>query len=103
MHIKNREGLAFHREYQGILQEFDRMVSDARSRIKGDDNRLPIEKWHEALLKREELVSGVFGLDDDPEFAAREIAKGLSKQPNTDPLLLKALVNPNADAPKLTL
>lgn len=61
------------------------MVSDARSRIKGDDSRLPIERWHEALLMREELVSGVFGLDDDPEFAAREIAKGLSKRPNTDP------------------
>lgn len=23
VHIKNREGLAFHGEYQGILQEFD--------------------------------------------------------------------------------
>lgn len=103
VHIKNREGLAFHREYQAIVQEFDRMVSGVRSRIEGNDTRLPIERWHEALLKREELVSETVGLEDDPEFAAREIARGLSEQPNTDPLLLKALVNPDADAPKLSL
>ena len=103
VHIKNREGLAFHREYQAIMQEFDRMVSEVRSRINGNDTRLPIERWHEALLKREELLSETIGLEDDPEFAAREIAKGLSEQPNTDPLLLKALVNPDADAPKLSL
>mgnify|MGYP000294413761 CR=1 FL=1 len=103
VHIKNREGLAFHREYQAIIQEFDRMVSEVRSRIAGNDTRSPIERWHEALLKREELVSQTIGLEDDPEFAAREIAKGLAEQPNTDPLLLKALVNPDADAPKLSL
>jgi integrase len=103
VHIKNREGLAFHREYQAIMQEFDRMVSEVRSRIAGNDTRSAIERWHEALLKREELVSETIGLEDDPEFAAREIARGLSKQPNTDPLLLKALVNPDADAPKLSL
>lgn len=103
VHIKNCEGLAFHREYQAIMQEFGRIVSDFRSRINDNDMRLPIERWHEALLRREELVSEVIGLEDDPEFAAREIAKGLSEQPNTDPLLLKALVNPDADAPKLPL
>lgn len=103
VHIKNREGLAFHREYQAIMQEFDRMVSEVRSRINGNDTRSPVERWHEALLKREELVSETIGLEDAPEFAAREIAKGLSEQPNTDPLLLKALLNPEADAPKLSL
>lgn len=103
VHIKNREGLAFHREYQAIMQEFDRMVSEVRSRIAGNDTRSPIERWHEALLKREELVSETIGLEDDPEFAAREIAKGLAERPNADPLLLKALVNPDADAPKLSL
>ncbi len=103
VHIKNREGLAVHREYQAIMQEFDRMVSEVRSRINGNDTRSPVERWHEALLKREELVSETIGLEDDPEFAAREIAKGLADLPNTNPLLLKALVNPDADAPKLSL
>ncbi|WP_298912166.1 hypothetical protein [uncultured Roseobacter sp.] len=103
VHIKNRDGLAFHREYQAIMQEFDRMVSEVRSRIDGNDTRLPIERWYEALLKREKLASETIGLEEDPEFAAREIAKGLSEQPNTDPLLLKALVNPDADAPELSL
>lgn len=74
VHIENREGLAFYREYQAIMQEFDRMVSEVRSRIAGNDTRSPIERWHEALLKREELVSETIGLEDYPEFAAREIA-----------------------------
>jgi len=103
VHIKNREGLAFHQEYQAIMQEFDRMVFVARSRTAGNDMRSPIERWHEALLKREELVSETMGPEDDPEFAAREVAKGLAPRPNIDPMLLKALVNRETGTSKLSL
>ena len=43
------------------------------------------------------------GLEDDSEYAARMIAKGLSQRPDTDPLLIKALLNPNAEAPAITV
>jgi len=33
VHIRNREGLAFQREYTAILREFDRLVADARDRM----------------------------------------------------------------------
>lgn len=103
VHIRNREGLAFHREYQAILQGFDRLVSETRQKLDGRDTRSPIERWHASLLKREGLIAETSGLENDPEFAARGIAKGLSKHTNTDPLLVKALLNPDAEAPNLTL
>ena len=102
VHIRNRDGLAFHQEYQAIMRDFDRMVSETRDKLDGNDNRSPIERWHEALMKREGLVAETIGLEDDPEFAASMITEGLSKRRDTDPLLIKALVNPDAEAPKLT-
>lgn len=103
VHIRNTSGLAFHQEYQGILREFDRIVSQTRAALSGNDDRPPIERWHEALLKAEGLVEETTGLEDDPVFARHEIARGLAKRPGTDPLLIKALANPEAAPPKLTL
>ncbi|MEM9785537.1 MAG: tyrosine-type recombinase/integrase [Pseudomonadota bacterium] len=103
VHIRNTSGLPFHREYQAILSEFDRLVSETREREIGNDKRSPIERWHEALLKREALIDQTMGLEDDREFAARLIADGLSQRADTDPLLVKALANPLAGAPEVTV
>ncbi|MEL6839207.1 MAG: hypothetical protein AAFP85_07930, partial [Pseudomonadota bacterium] len=99
VHIRNTSGLPFHREYQAILSEFDRLVSETREREIGNDKRSPIERWHEALLKREALIDQTMGLEDDREFAARLIADGLSQRADTDPLLVKALANPFSSLP----
>ncbi|WP_299960365.1 tyrosine-type recombinase/integrase [uncultured Roseobacter sp.] len=103
VHIRNRDGLAFHQEYQAILRDFDRVVAETRAQLDGNDTRSPIDRWHDALMKREGLIAETIGLEDDPEFAARLISEGLSNRRDTDPLLIKALVNPDAEAPKLTL
>ncbi|WP_299736540.1 hypothetical protein [uncultured Roseobacter sp.] len=75
VHIKNREGVVFLQEYQAIMHEFDTMVSEVRSRIKGRNTRTPIEKWHDALLKREQLALEVADLRGAREVAAMEINK----------------------------
>lgn len=103
VHIRNRDGAAFFREYQAIMSEFERMVSETRARLKEKDMRPAIERWREALLQREGLIAEASGLEDDPEYAARLIAHGLAQRPDTDPLLIKALVNPSAEAPAVTL
>lgn len=103
VHIRNREGLAFHREYQAIMRDFDRIVSETRAKMEGNDTRSPIERWHDALMKAEGLVGEATGLEDDPTFARHMIAEGLAQRSDTDPLLLKALVNPEAEPPKMTL
>ena len=103
VHIKNRYGVAFHREYQAILQEHERIVREVRAKLGGVDVRSPTERWHEALLKAEGLVAGTTGLEDDEAFARHEIAKGLAQRGMNDPLLHKALVDPGAAPPEVTL
>ncbi|WP_342070558.1 site-specific integrase [Yoonia algicola] len=103
VHIRNTQGLAFHREYQAIIREFERMVSETRERMQGRDMRSPVERWHEALLKAEGLIAETTGLEDDPQFAAQMIVKGIRDRPDTDPLLIKALVNPKAAPPEVTV
>ena len=107
VHIRNREGVAFHREYEAIMRDFERMVRQTREATTNGDTRPAFERWHEALLKAEGLVGETFGLDDDrgegEVFARHMIAKGLSKRPDTDHLLVKALVNPEAAPPEATL
>lgn len=103
VHIRNTSGIAFHQEYQAILSDFDRIVAQARAELDGKDTRAPIERWHEALLKAEGLVAETSGLEDDPVFARHEIAKGLTQRHGTDPLLIKALANPEADPPEVSV
>lgn len=102
--MKHREGLAFQREYDAVLREFDRIVEETRGKLAGLDNRSPIIRWHEALLKSECLVDETIGLEDDEQFARDMLIEGLSKQKTaSDPLLMRALMNPNAEPPKATL
>lgn len=103
VHIKNREGVAFHREYQAILQKHEQIVREVRASLGGVDMRSPTERWHEALLKAEGLVAGTTGLEDDETFARHTIAQGLAQRGKIDPLLHKALLNPKAAPPEVTL
>lgn len=102
VHIRNRSGLPFQREYAAILRDFDRIVDETRARAAANDTRSPVARWHEALLKAEGLVAETKGLEDDPVFARHLIAEGLSGRKGVDPFLIKALKNPGADAPKVT-
>lgn len=103
VHLKNREGVAFHREYQAILQQHERIVREVRERLGGVDMRSATERRHEALLKAEGLVAETTGLEDDETFARHAIAQGLAQRGKIDPLLHKALVDPEAAPPEVTL
>ncbi len=103
VHIRNREGLAFHREYQAIVAEFDRIVRQTRVRLEdeGRDSRTTQQKWHDALITATGLREGVRGLDPADPDTGRLIIETLKTKP--DPLVTKALLNPAAPAPKPTL
>lgn len=103
VHIRNRTGVAFHQEYQAILREFDRIVRHTRETSTEMEERDPFERWREALMQQEKLVTETYGLDDDPVFARGLIAEGLAKLPDTDPLLIRAVLNPESDPPEVTL
>ncbi|CUH52725.1 tyrosine-type recombinase/integrase [Shimia marina] len=57
VHIRNREGIAFQREYQAIMAEFDRIVSDTRGKLGERDPRPLMTRWHETLMAANDLVS----------------------------------------------
>jgi len=104
VHIRNTSGVAFAREYDAILREFDRMVTNARDDMtrQGTDNRTAQQKWHDALMKAEGLREGITGLDNATEAEVGElIAQSLPEKP--DPLLNKALAYPSAPLPEMTL
>ena len=93
VHIRNREGLPFQREYAAILQEFDRIVAETRDKLSGVDVRSPVTCWHEALLKAEGLIAEVQALEDDEAYARHLLVQGLT-QNGEDSLVIKALSNP---------
>ena len=93
VHIRNREGLPFQREYAAILQEFDRIVAETRDKLSGVDVRSPVTRWHEALLKAEGLIAEVQALEDDEGYARHLLVQGLT-QNGEDSLVIKALSNP---------
>lgn len=78
-------------------------MGEVRERLGGIDTRSTTERWHEALLKAEGLVAETTGLEDDETFARDMIAKGLAQRGKVDPLLHKALVDPTAGPPEVTL
>ncbi len=103
VHVKNRDGFAFHQEYQAIMHEFDRMVCEVRGAIKGKDTRKPIERWHHALLKREGLVPERTALRDARDAAPVEVNERPFGPLNIDPLRLRSSMNQNCGTPKLSL
>lgn len=103
VHIRNREGLAFQREYAAILREFDRIVEETREKLNHNDTRPKTVIWHEALLKAEGMLRETTGLEDDETYARGLIAHGLAKRGDADPMLIEALLNPEAEPPKVTL
>jgi len=98
--LKNNEGAKLQIEYEAVMREFDRIVLEAQKRQRGSERRSPITKWQEAILKAEGLLEGVRGLD---EAEAREVIGQDFAEQKKDPLLVKALLDPDAEPPKATL
>ncbi len=103
VHIRNTAGVAFAREYEAIMQEFDRMVRQARADMgrEGVDNRTTQEKWHDALLVGAGLMEGIAGLDPDDPETVKMVLEGLPYK--VDHLVKKAMLEPTAKAPAMTL
>lgn len=98
--LRNKEGAKLSIEHEAVMREFDRLVKMARETLNGSDSRSPIHRWQDALLKAEGLLEGVTGLD---EIDARGIIGHDLKAQGADPLVVKALLNPQAAPPKATL
>lgn len=84
-----------------------RYIAKAYKRL--DDPRTKREKWEELKAEAEELVRSVQGLSasrydlDGGDSARREVIADELERTNADPLLYRAVVQPNAEAPPATL
>lgn len=102
VHFKSREGAALVREHTELMADFERLVTEVRDRLNGRDDRSPAEKWRENLLGADEVFAESYGLDrDDP--SDREIVASSLKTIKADPMLIKAVLAPDAEPPKPTL
>lgn len=102
VHFRNREGAALVREHTELLADFERLVAEVKDRLNGRDDRSPAEKWRENLLGADEVFEESYGLDrDDP--TDRGIVASSLKTINADPMLIKAVLDPDAEPPKPTL
>jgi len=91
------------REYPKVDAEYHRQVKAIAAKRVGLPGALsPLEAWKAAVAKGNELVAGVIGLDGDDDARRDVLADSLYAR-GADPLLLKAILAPDSEAPERTL
>ncbi|MEP5168809.1 MAG: tyrosine-type recombinase/integrase [Shimia thalassica] len=90
--------VAFHKEYEILMSEWQSLVGTFRAQ-KSDDIRTPEERYKDALAQRAQLLDGVRGLSE--EEARDIIIEQIGSQ--LDPLLRTVLIDPNVGPPAFTL
>lgn len=102
--MKARDGGALVTEWETLMKAYDRNVAKAQraAGFFGADDRLsPLERWREA---REEATAMMNAFKDDlTEDERRELLGDELERRGADPMLYKAVVVPDADAPKVTM
>ncbi|WP_344847164.1 tyrosine-type recombinase/integrase [Celeribacter arenosi] len=99
--MKAREGADLFTEHAKLLSEYEKIVAKARRKAAGEGHLSPLEQWRERVKEAEEIVAGVSGVRDEDE--AREVVAENLKQRGADPVLYRAVVNPEAQEPAVTM
>ncbi|MCG7494717.1 tyrosine recombinase XerC [Thalassobius sp. Cn5-15] len=100
VHLRNKSGARMIAEWETIGREFDKLIADTTKRLKGEDNRSPATLWRDAILKAEGVLDGVIGLDRDD---ARTVVADSLIDNGEDPMVIKAVLAPDTEAPAITL
>lgn len=102
--MKAREGGALVTEWESLMKAYDRNVAKAErsAGIAHPDDRLsPLEKWREA---RRETVAMMEAFKADlTEDERRELLGDDLERRGADPVLYRAVVEPDAPEPKVTM
>ena len=103
VHIRNREGVKFAVEYEAVMEQWDSIVATARASMdpSAADKKTSQQRWHDALMTAAGLREGVVGLDPESPETGRLIFETMKTKP--DPMVAKALMDPQASPPKHTL
>ena len=106
-----REGAALVREHEYLTRLFDTVVSKAEAMATGTTVQTPRDKWLAAIAEADRIEAESVGLDDVyDEYIGVEIDPGRREtiadsvaDARGDPVLVKALLNPSAPTPEVTL
>ncbi|WP_171234256.1 tyrosine recombinase XerC [Ruegeria sp. HKCCA6837] len=91
------EGPALLREHAALLRDFEDTVRAARRQATGSEEVPPRERWYRALTEAERLV------DELPHEDLRDVLADEMHKLGSDPMLLKAIRDPEAKPPSVTL
>ncbi|HBB83902.1 MAG TPA: hypothetical protein DC031_11640, partial [Sulfitobacter sp.] len=102
--MKAREGGALVSEWESLMKTYDRNVAKAEraAGVAGADDRLsPLELWREARRDAAAMLAAF--KDDLTEDERRELLGDELERREADPVLYRAVVEPDAPEPKPTL
>lgn len=99
--MKAREGAALVVEQEALLAEFDKIVTKAKRKAAGQGALSPLEHWREAVKEAKAMKAAVIGARDEDE--AQEILADDLNRRGADPVLIKAVMQPDAEAPPVTM
>ncbi len=91
------EGPALLREHAAILRDYEDTVRAARRQAIGSEEVPPRKRWYRALTEAERLV------DELPDEDLRDVLADEMYKLGSDPMLLKAIRDPEAAPPAVTL
>ncbi len=94
------EGPALLREHAAVLSDYEETVRAARRQAAGSEEVSPRERWYRALAEADRLVKESYGPSEDD---IRDIIGDELIKQGTNPLLYKAVTNPEAEPPEVTI
>ncbi|MBB3995379.1 hypothetical protein GGR95_003034 [Sulfitobacter undariae] len=83
-------------EHTALLKEFEAVVATHRHTLEEREQTSPRVLWHEAQKEAERLLEGSYGGE---EVVRQVLAEDLAQR-QADPLLYKAVIQPDAPTPE---
>ncbi|PRY78340.1 hypothetical protein CLV80_104309 [Yoonia maritima] len=99
--MKARDGADLFTEHAKLLSEYETIVAKAKRKASQGGQLTPIEHWREAVAEAEALVRGITGVRSEDE--ARQVLADDLRHRGADPVLYRAVVEPEADEPAVTM
>ncbi|MGX0975211.1 integrase [Roseovarius sp. MBR-51] len=99
--MKAREGAALVAEQESLLAEYEKIVAKAKRKAAGRGQLSPLEHWREATAEAKAMVAAIKGSLEEDE--RREILADDLHQRGADPILVKAVMQPEAEEPPVTM
>ncbi|WP_299860164.1 hypothetical protein [uncultured Roseobacter sp.] len=109
--MKAREGAALVREQEHLTRLFENLVAKAEATLAGSVVKTPRDKWLDAVREADRIEAEAVGLSDsynkdigaEIDLGRRETIADALADAGRDPALVKAMLQPTAPAPKVTL